>query len=397
MRIVVAQRLTMAHGVRGGMETQAQSLSEGLLARGHDLVTLTTPHPDGLPHAYEGSVPVRYISPGSWRRYQMRWWDSCYRDLMFMHQQQRCDILLSQSAGALGYIPRAAADLRLPCVVIIHGSITGEVRNRFRDTRSLRGIYRLVRHFKRLPQLLLLWKKAVPMVHHWIVVSDETANEWQREFAIPDDRLHVIVNGIDTTLFRPNAAARQVVRSRYGMPPDAPLLIAAGRLEYEKGIQLAVQAVRVLRPRFPSLRLLIAGDGVYRTELERAAAGLGDAVMFAGYVPNKELPELLAAADLFLMPTLRDEGLPMSALESLACGVPLVANRGGGVVNAIDDGCTGFLVPMGDIDALVAATERVLMNDTLRSTMMQAARNVAVARFSRESMVAETERVLLSC
>lgn len=395
MRIVVAQRLTMAHGVRGGMETQAQSLSEGLLARGHDLVTLTTPHPDGLPQAYEGSVPVRYISPGSWRRYQMRWWDSCYCDLMSMHQWQRCDILLSQSAGALGYIPRAAADLRLQCVVIIHGSITGEVRNRLRDTRSLRGIYRLVRHVKRLPQLLLLWKKAVPMVRHWIVVSDKTAMEWQREFAIPDERLHVIVNGIDTTLFCPNATARQDVCSRFGIPPDAPLLIAAGRLEYEKGIQLAVQSVRVLRSRFPLLRLLIAGDGIYRAELEHMAAGLGDAVLFAGYVPNNELPALLAAADVFLMPTLRDEGLPMSALESLACGTPLVASRGGGVVNAIDDGRTGFLVPMGDGDALVAATERVLCDDGLRAAMARAARDVAVARFSRESMVEATERVLL--
>jgi glycosyltransferase involved in cell wall biosynthesis len=408
MRLAIAQRLTMAHGIRGGMETQAQSLAAGLVAQGHRLVVLTTPHPDGHEEGIEETVPVRYLAPGTYRGYQQRWWEACYHELEQMHRSEPLDVLLSQSAGALGYLPRAVADLRLPVVVIVHGSMSGELRTRLRSVTSLRGTYRLARQLLVLPRLFLLWRKAAPMVHRWIVVSHQTASDWQRELDIPSERIVVVPNGIDTSRFRPDAEKRQETRARLGIPEDAPLLLAVGRLEQEKGFQVAIQALRQVRSRWPGVRLLIVGEGNYRRPLEQAAAPLNsqpnaetarentgnDAIIFAGYVPNAQLPDLLAAADLFLMPTLCTEAFPLTVVEAMAAGLPVVASNIGGIPTAIEDGHNGLLVPTGSADALARAIEGLIQDEPLRRSLAAAAREAAHSRFSREHMVAATERVL---
>lgn len=408
MRLAIAQRLTMAHGIRGGMETQAQSLAAGLVVRGHRLVVLTTPHPDGHEEGIEETVPVRYLAPGTYRGYQQRWWEACYHELAQMHRSEPLDVLLSQSAGALGYLPRAVADLRLPVVVIVHGSMSGELRTRLRSVTSLRGTYRLARQLLVLPRLFLLWRKAAPMVHRWIVVSHQTASDWQRELDLPSERIVVVPNGIDTSRFRPDAEKRQATRARLSIPEDAPLLLAVGRLEQEKGFQIAIQALRQVRSHLPGVRLLIAGEGNYRRSLEQAAAPLNSqpnagtargntgnsAIIFAGYVPNAQLPDLLAAADLFLMPTLCTEAFPLTVVEAMATGLPVVASNIGGIPTAITDGSTGLLVPTGSADALARAVERLIQDEPLRRSLAAAAREAAHSRFSREHMVAATERVL---
>lgn len=399
MHIVIPQRLTMVHGVRGGMETQAQTLAEGLVARGHDLVVLTNPHPERHTSGNEGSnrgIPVRYIGPGTWRKYTPAWWNACYHEVAQMHQSHPFDVLLSQSAGALGYIPRVAADLRLPTVVLIHGSMTSELRTRWRGLWSPRGVYRMVRHLKRLPWLLLLWRKAAPMVDRWVVVSHEIAHEWQHELGLPTERITVVPNGIDTARFCPDPAARQVVRQRLDIPPDAPLLLSVGRLEQEKGAHIAIQAVKMLLPRFPALRLLIAGEGSYRAALEPLVAQTNGAVSLLGYVPNQRVPELLAASDIFLMPSLCHEAFPLTIVEALAVGLPVVASRVGGIPTAIEDGRNGLLVPMGSARALAQAVERLLKDEALRGSMAEAALQSARQRFSIGHMVDATEQVLLA-
>lgn len=394
MRIALAQRLTMAHGIRGGMETQSHILAEGLIARGHDLTVLTSPHPDGQSEAVEGTIPVRYIGPGSHRTFSHAWSEACYQEITRLHQEEPFDLLLSQSAAAVGYIPRAVVDLRLPTVVIIHGSIRGELITRWRGIRSARGIYRMLRHLKRLPPSALRWWKAAPMVDRWVAVSREVATFWQQEFRLDPTRVIVVHNGIDTARFHPDAARRAEVRQRLGLPPDALLMVAVGRLDRDKGFHIAIAAVQSLLSRLPHLRLFIAGEGSFGATLRKMAASSGEAIMLPGYVPNHELGGVLAAADLFLMPTLCNEGLPMTIIEALACGLPILSSRAGGTVSTVEDGRTGLLLPPGDVSALSQAIERLVTHEAERLAMGQEARRVAQERFSQEHMVAETERVL---
>ncbi|NJN66628.1 MAG: glycosyltransferase family 4 protein [Chloroflexaceae bacterium] len=399
MRLVIPQRLTMAHGVRGGMETQAQILAEGLIARGHTLLVLTNPHPDGRTDGTEGSneaIPVRYIAPGTWKKYRTAWWNACYQEIARRHRANPFDLLLSQSAGALGYLPLVRASLRLPCVVIIHGSMMTELRTRWRGAWSLRGAYRLIRHLKRFPWLWLLWRRAAPMVDHWVVVSTAIAKEWQRELGIPSERITVIPNGVDPETFRPDPEARLTTRQQLGISMETPLLLCVGRLEQEKGFQVAIQAVRRLLPRFPTLQLFIVGEGAYRKTLSKIAATTVGAVTLPGYASGQQVARWLAAADIFLMPTLRDEGLPLTIVEAMAAGVPVIASKAGGIPDAVDEGRTGMLVPMGSVEALTQTIETLLQDSRLRSSLARAARETAVKRLSRDHMVAATEHILTS-
>lgn len=415
MRLAIAQRLTMAHGIRGGLETQAQTLAEGLIERNHELVTLTTPHPDGRREGMEGKVPVRYLAPGTYRRYTRAWGEVCYRELEHMQRNKRIDLLLNQHEGIVGHIPQVVNTLGIPVVAVIHGTMRAEFLTRIRHLSSARGIYRFGRYLLTMPALFAQWRKAAPLVARWIVVSHETARDWQRELGLSPDRIVIIPNGVDTTSFRPNVAKRQATRARLGIPDDRPVLMAVGRVEQEKGFQVAIQALQILRKKFPTVQFIIAGDGHYRGTLERLAARANqdagfrssgastyasreshdDTVILAGYVPHAQLPDLLAAADIFLVPTLCDEAFPLTVVEAMAMGLPVIASKVGGIPTAIEDGKSGILVPMGNALAIAQAAERLLCDTTLRESLGRTACEVAQTRFSRAHMVEATERVLL--
>jgi len=394
MRIAIAQRLTLAHGIRGGMETQAQALAAGLAARGHALLILTAPLPDGRGAGEECGVPVRYVAPGSHRWYQRRWWEACYRELVQQHHQAPFDVLLSHSAGALGYVERVACELHLPCVVILHGTLAGELRTRLNDIATPRGIYRLMRFASRAPGMLARWRRVVDSVDRWIAVAPQVAHDAAREIGMPADRISVIPNGIDTTRFQPDAEARARTRRRLGIAADAPLLIASGRLEREKGFDTAIAAVTRLRNHWPELRLLIAGGGRDSARLETLARPLGEAVQFVGHVPHAELASFLAAGDLYLMPTRCAEGLSLALIEALASGLPVLTTRSGGEA-IIDIGRTGILLPPASPDAWADSIEHLLRHDRLRRAMGLLARQMAVARYSQERMVALSEAALM--
>jgi glycosyltransferase involved in cell wall biosynthesis len=246
-------------------------------------------------------------------------------------------------------------------------------------------------------KLLLLWHKVKPMVARWIAVSEQVGKECQQELGLEPRRVVVVPNGIDTHRFRPDTIARQQSRARLGIADDVPLLIATGRLEYEKGFHITIHALQRIRKRYPKAQLIIAGDGVSRPMLERLAEQTAPgAVHFTGHVPNEDLPALLAAADVYLMPTLRNEGMPMTIIEALAVGLPVIASRVGGVPSTITDGETGLLIPVGHTQALAQATIRVLEDDQLRLRLAHAARAIAERLYSQTHMVAESERVLLA-
>ena len=395
MRIWMPIRITVAHGVKGGMERQHDSLTSALAGLGHDVQVVTTAHPLGIHADSEAGVRTAYIPATTWRRYQSQWWAESYATLKRLHAAAPFDIILSQSAGGLGYLAQARRELGLPSVVILHGSSQGEVTTAWRGARSPRGVYRLLRLGWRLPRLLWLWRRAAPSVSRWIAVSPSVARENSREIGFPLDRATIVPNGVDTALFRPDPAARARTRERLGLRDAAPVLVVATRLEAEKGVQVALDALTRLRLAFPDLRLLIAGGGQYEGALRARARASGESVTFLGRLPHAELPDILAAADVFIMPSLCHEAFPMSIVEALAAGLPVVASRVGGVPAAITDEVTGRLVPPGDAARMAEAVETLLADPPRRRAMAHLARQAAEARFSLEAMARGTERVLM--
>jgi glycosyltransferase involved in cell wall biosynthesis len=397
MRIAFLSRIVLEHGVRGGMEQHGATLCAGLAARGHTLLTITTAHPDGLPAAHGPAGDTCFVDAPA-GRYSHAWWAESWAALRAEHARTPFDIVISQSAGAQANIGRARRVLALPTVVILHGTLGSDWRTRWRDIRSARGIYRMARYLSALPGQAWRWRTVRDDVAAWIAVSGEVASDWRREMGVAADRISVIANGVDLARFAPDPAARAATRAALSIPADEPLLIAVGRIEENKGFQIAVRALARLEDRRPNAHLAIVGEGGYRAQLEREITdrGLGARVHTLGYRPNADLPALLAAADLFLMPSLCHEAFPLTIVEAMGGGLPVLATNVGGVPSAVDAGRTGLLLPMGDVAAWAAALDTMLGDPRRRQAMGALARQVAVARFSRERMVEATERVLVA-
>lgn len=194
----------------------------------------------------------------------------------------------------------------------------------------------------------------------------------------------VIEHGIDVSRY--GSVDRAQARAQLGLREDELVLGSVGRLTDQKGHRYLLEALRRLDRR--DVRVLIAGEGPLRDELERLAGGLP--VTFLGQ--RDDVPRLLAALDVFVFPS-EFEGLPFTLLEAMAAGVPVVASDVDGNRDAVEDEVTGILVPPRDPRALADAIGRQLERPDERARLGEAGRRRAAEVFSLERMVERTQAV----
>jgi glycosyltransferase involved in cell wall biosynthesis len=212
-----------------------------------------------------------------------------------------------------------------------------------------------------------------------IAVSESTRAALVRQ-GYPGGRVVVVHNGIDPS---PEADAARPVE----VPDDAPFLLHVGRLAPVKGQRELIEALPRLA-RTDTVAVLVGRDletgGAYGRELEALATerGVRDRVLLAGY--RDDVPALLAAADIFVLPSWI-EGLPLTVLEAMAAAKPVVATRVGGTPEAVD-GETGLLVPPHDISALTEALDVLLAEPDLARRLGEAGRRRVEERFSAAAM-----------
>lgn len=205
-----------------------------------------------------------------------------------------------------------------------------------------------------------------------IAVSGEIRHELVRRGARPE-RVTTLLNGIDPSAFRRDPARAPVVRSALGLAPGDVVLGAVGRLEPQKRFDRLLEVFAALRRDRPGLRLVLAGEGGARGELEAAARGLGIErdVLLLGH--RTDVADLHHAFDLFVQSS-DYEGTPNAVLEAMALETPVVATAAGGTAELIEDGVHGLIVPAGDAARLREAIERALDNPEARARRTAAAR-----------------------
>lgn len=224
--------------------------------------------------------------------------------------------------------------------------------------------------------LLALQRRLVrPRVHRYFAVSQATAESLVRGEGVAPERVQVVRNGVRLSRTPPATSTRNGGR---------PVVLTLARLDSQKGLDhLLDAAVHV-----PSAEFVLAGDGPERAALEARAARLGitDRVRFLGF--RRDVAELLATCDVFVLPSLY-EGLPLALLEAMAAERPVVATAIPGVNEVMAHNETGYLVPPADPAALAAALRHVLGDTDLARRIASGARERVVASFSAESVAAQ--------
>jgi L-malate glycosyltransferase len=188
--------------------------------------------------------------------------------------------------------------------------------------------------------------------------------------------------------------ARLQAREHWGLPADAIVIVNVGAFSAEKGHALLIEAFAKLRRDIGNCRLLIAGDGSLRAQLERraqgAGAGVGAAITFAGFV--SDVDSVYRAGDLFVFPSLQ-EGAGTSLLRAMAFGLPVLALARGGVSEIVAHGQNGVLVQKASADALAQAAAAMLRDTELRRRLSRAARETVASKYSADRMVEYTAQI----
>lgn len=350
----------------GGLENGLVNLIDRLPQERfrHLIVCLAGFNPEFRARIRNGEVPVESLEkrPGKDPRAYLRFWR--------LLRRYRPAIVHTRNLGTI--------DLQwIAAVAGVRHRVHGEHGWEAADPRGLS------------PRSLAIRRACRPVVGRYVALSKDIANWLEQDVRVARSRIRHICNGVDTDRFRPEGPA---VRDRPWADAERPIVIGtAGRLDPVKDLALLLRAMRLIQDTDAShgrnVRLLIAGEGPLRKNLESLAGELGLAgqTWFAGV--RKDMPELMRSIDVFVLTSV-GEGISNTILEAMASGRPVVATRVGGNPELVADGENGRLCDSGDVEGVAAAIRSYLESPEQRASHGQSGRRRAVECFSLDAMVA---------
>lgn len=286
------------------------------------------------------------------------------KGLMALIKEREIDIIHTHLYHANMYGRAAALAARVPVVATEH--------NVYKSYKKKRSVINR-----------LLAKRTDSMIAVSMAVKDEIC----KRDSIDPAKVEVIYNGIEVERFKvPDAEEKRRAKVALGLEPDIIVAGTISRLSKQKGHTYLLRAFADLTRSFPELKLLVVGSGPLEDELKSQAEklGLSESVIFTG--ARRDVPEILKALDIFVMPSLW-EGFPVSLLEAFATGLPVVVSPVGGVVDAVKDRVSGLYVEPEDVDGLVAQISKLLKDNEMATGLGTEARKVVEESFSVSCMV----------
>ncbi len=282
---------------------------------------------------------------------------SMVRDLMRIMQDGGVDVVRTHQYHANLYGRIAAWRAKVPCIV-------PSVHNVYTRDRKI--------HRRMLNRILGSISDRI------VAVSGAVKSDIMTYDGLPADKIQVVYNGVDAARFR--NAEGTAIRAEFSIPEQAAVVGSVGRLSYQKGQKFLVDALSLLVKENPELIALIVGDGPERAGLEKRAAekGIRKNVIFTG--TRDDVPNLLAAMDLFVFPSFW-EGMPNALVEAMTAGKPIIASGIEPNREVLGPEGAGIIVPTEDSTALAAAMSRLLADRQLAAGMGKAAQERALSQF----------------
>jgi glycosyltransferase involved in cell wall biosynthesis len=357
VRLLVVNWQDRDNPFAGGAEIHLHEIFGRLAARGHEVTLLCSGWPGAPPRAAIDGITVHRV--GTRYTFQLVA-QPYYRRVL---SASGFDVLVEDINKVPLWTPRWGALRTVALVPHLFGTTA----------------------FQELPAALAaaVWLQERPIgrvygATAFEAISESTADDLAAR-GIPREQIAVIHPGIDTVAYTPDPAERSAV----------PLVAYLGRLKRYKRVDLIIRAFAAMQ--HPTAQLAIAGAGDYREALERLASSLdlGDRVHFLGFISELQKVALLRSAWVLAF-TSPKEGWGITNLEAAACATPVVASCSPGLRESVRDGETGYLVPHGDLPALVTALQRIVSDRSLVDSLGDAGRRFA-SRFTWEAAAEQTE------
>lgn len=310
----------------------------------------------------------RLISPiadirAAWKLYRLLRQERC--DVLHMHMSKAA--LLGGVVGWLARVPvRVNTAHNLGCIAL--------------PQRALRALFWMYDKF------------LFTSMHAVITVSTRIREAIIQLKVLPAEKAHAIPNGIDVLPFAQGVTARSDTRSALALKDGEVAIGTVARLVWFKGLDALIESMPEVLRAHPQTRFFIVGDGPLKAQLIERAVQLGVAERLVFLGERNDIPSLLAAFDIFVLPSV-SEGMPITILEAMAAGKPIVATDVGGVGEMIIDQSTGLLVPARKPSILARALSLLSVDPAKRKQMGEAASQHLLHNFSQESMVSATDRL----
>lgn len=348
----------------GGQEIRILTEAQGMCARGHRVTLLASPTAQIFPVATARGIPVEAMP---FERKSLRGLWAMRRWL----KHNTCDVINTHSSTDSWLVALAQIGLSRQIPVVRTRHVSVKAANNW-STRWLYG-------------------KACARV---VTTGERLRVELMNGLSLAPERVISIPTGIDLERYsRAAAQPRSVTRLALGIPQDAIVIGIAATIRSWKGHDYLLDAFGDIVKNFPLAHLLIVGDGPRRENLQGRirASGHAEKIQLIGH--REDIPDMLAAMDIFALPSFANEGVPQAIMQAMAMGLPVVSTTVGAIDEAVEEGVTGYLVEPKNAGQLKIRLENFIANPDLRSRMGDAARKRAESRFSLNAMLDAMERV----
>jgi glycosyltransferase involved in cell wall biosynthesis len=238
-----------------------------------------------------------------------------------------------------------------------------------------------------------LTKKVISETDQIVSVSNALKTEAEK-IVKHRNRISVVYNGCDVDTFVYSDVDRISIRRKIGISTNDKVIIFVGRILRSKGVYELINAFKALTDSYADLHLILIGNGPESATINAMAFsnGLRNKVHMTGSMPHSEISHWLSAADIFVLPS-HNEGLPNVVLEAMACSLPVIATRVGGIPEAIEDGQSGVLIREKDPDSLIQAIHHLLSDEDLARKMGINGRRAVEQKFSWQKNAEEMLRI----
>lgn len=367
----------------GGAEIFAQKVAEHMVKKGHtvDVVTCIWEKPDVYTINWNKSfeeindvgvyrtkaIHIRYIKTFSAIL-------PMYKKSLNLHTKNKYNIIHSHIFPAMVSGAMLKEKIDIPLLTTVQG---GDLAD-YKETTG---------RFKFFFKPLISWSLAKADIVHG--VSTHTAN---RASQLEAKKTIVIPNGVDTQLFKPKP--KEILRQQYGFSLKDKIIISNSRLTPKNGLDLLIRACSELSKTISNLKLLLIGDGEQRKELEklRDKLNLNNTVIFYGYKNNEELVDYLNLSDVFCRPSY-DEGFGIAFIEAMACKVPVIGTKIGGITDIIENGTNGIMVASGNLEELTQKLELLLTKNEIKQQLIDRGYKTIEEKFAWDLILKKMENL----